>query len=73
MDQRIACQLLIPCHFRQCALGRERVQQQDPRATRMDVLGIGCDKGTENDDTGSANLELSTRGVSSAVSPPGKH
>ena len=38
-----------------------------------DVLGIGCDKGTENDDTGPANLEFSTRGVRGAVSPAGKH
>ena len=36
MDHRIACQLLIPCHLHQFALGRGRVQQQDPRATWME-------------------------------------
>ena len=37
-----------------------------------DVLGIGCDQGTENGGTGSANFEFFTRGVTGAVSPPGK-
>ena len=37
MDHRIACVLLIPCHFRQFALGRERVQQQDSRAMWMEL------------------------------------
>ena len=34
MDHRIACQLLILLQFRQVALERERVCQQDLRATR---------------------------------------
>ena len=37
------------------------------------MLGIGCDKGTENYEKDSANLEFPTRGVRGAVSPPGKH
>ena len=36
-DNRIACRLLIPVHFLQFALGRERVQQQDPRVTWMEL------------------------------------
>ena len=38
VDHRTACQLLILCHFRQFALERERVFQQDPRATWMRPL-----------------------------------
>ena len=36
-DHRVACRLRILCHFRQFAVGRERVQQQDPRATWVEL------------------------------------
>ena len=39
----------------------------------INVLGIGRETGTENDGAGWAIVEFSTRGVTGAVSPPGKH
>ena len=64
MDHRTACQLLILCHFRQFALERERVYQQDLRATwrKLQVC-----LARRNDGSDSANFEFSTCGVTGAL------
>ena len=66
MDHRTACDLLILCHFRQCALARERVCTVCTWMHLLIVLGaldVGCGAGTENNLSRSLSLTLVSLGV----------
>ena len=45
----------------------------DDTAGVFDALDMGCCTGTVNYGADSANFEISTRGVTGAISPPGKN